>query len=399
MMTFRVKSMMRVTLAALLSALFLAAAAGAQEEIQARIELDTGGALLGQEVDAVVLLDLEGVSDLVGAYAAELSWDREILELVEIVGGESHPFQGPLTNVGSDRVSFSHFSVRGAAGAVTLLRVRYRVVGGIGRSTAVQLSFNTLDASGTFQSLLPQLLVSPASLFVIQEDLPTIRARVDVSALKPAVNRRLEVELVVDMGATPEKLGAYEARLSWNKNVLTLADLSDGEALEFLDPITRAEEAAVMVSHFSVSGASGEISLLKAQFDIVGDVGQRSGLALLFSTLDAAGTFSNLLPQLQLLPAVVEIAPAVAEDPAAEDAEVLHDEGTPELPDVSFDPDPLPSADFSRDGHVGLADFFMFADYFGTFNSEYDLTGDGEVGFDDFFRFSDFYGKPLPALE
>jgi hypothetical protein len=59
----------------------------------------------------------------------------------------------------------------------------------------------------------------------------------------------------------------------------------------------------------------------------------------------------------------------------------------------------LIKGDFDRDGRVGFADFFMFADAFGKrsgapgFEPAFDLDSDGSVGFSDFFLFVDAFGK------
>jgi hypothetical protein len=55
------------------------------------------------------------------------------------------------------------------------------------------------------------------------------------------------------------------------------------------------------------------------------------------------------------------------------------------------------AADFDRDGEVGLADFFLFADAFGQradgSAGRFDLDRDGEVGLADFFLFADDFGR------
>ena len=47
--------------------------------------------------------------------------------------------------------------------------------------------------------------------------------------------------------------------------------------------------------------------------------------------------------------------------------------------------------DADWDGGIGLDDFFLLADAFGTDARNFDADGDGVVDFDDFFRFLDFY--------
>ncbi len=62
-----------------------------------------------------------------------------------------------------------------------------------------------------------------------------------------------------------------------------------------------------------------------------------------------------------------------------------------------------PPSDFSGDGVVDFADFFKFADQFGTalgdpnYDPIYDLNGDGEVSFGDFFMFADAFNSGAQA--
>ena len=56
-------------------------------------------------------------------------------------------------------------------------------------------------------------------------------------------------------------------------------------------------------------------------------------------------------------------------------------------------------ADFNRDGSVDFADFFLFADQFGTnadspqWDARFDLAANTAIDFADFFRFADAFGQ------
>jgi len=52
-----------------------------------------------------------------------------------------------------------------------------------------------------------------------------------------------------------------------------------------------------------------------------------------------------------------------------------------------------PAGDFTDDGAVDFADFFLFADNFGGMEQRYDIVPDGVVDFSDFFLFADSFGK------
>ena len=60
-----------------------------------------------------------------------------------------------------------------------------------------------------------------------------------------------------------------------------------------------------------------------------------------------------------------------------------------------------PSPDFDRSGTVGIPDFLLFVDVFGsgrgqdTYEAKYDLDGDGEIGIPDFLIFIDSFGKEV----
>ena len=51
------------------------------------------------------------------------------------------------------------------------------------------------------------------------------------------------------------------------------------------------------------------------------------------------------------------------------------------------------SPDFDQDGQVGLSDFFLFAEHFGSNDPRFDLDSDGSVDFADFFLFAEHFGE------
>ena len=50
------------------------------------------------------------------------------------------------------------------------------------------------------------------------------------------------------------------------------------------------------------------------------------------------------------------------------------------------------ATDFNGDGRTDFADFFLFADAYGSTNPKFDLDGSGTVDFADFFKFVDAFG-------
>ena len=49
--------------------------------------------------------------------------------------------------------------------------------------------------------------------------------------------------------------------------------------------------------------------------------------------------------------------------------------------------------DFDGNGQIGLSDFFLFADHFGSADAVFDLDANGEVGLSDFFLFASAFGR------
>ena len=61
------------------------------------------------------------------------------------------------------------------------------------------------------------------------------------------------------------------------------------------------------------------------------------------------------------------------------------------------------SADFDGDGVVGIPDFLLFLEKFGSrqgdekYDAKYDLDGNGEIGIPDFLVFVDLFGQKVPS--
>ena len=344
---------------------------GAQP-LTARIDLDNREPLPAQSIEAHVTVDLSSTSARLGAYQASLSWDSNVLQLAGIADGETFAFRGPMTRLDAQELTFSHFSVSGATGMVSLLKPRFTVIGAPGDSTALSLSFAALAASDSFEDLLPHLAVIPALASIADEDLLAITGKLKVSREQAWTGSEIDVEVALKLPPGSEKLGAYDALLSWDEEVLELSRVLDGSSSRFLDPQTRRDgEGRLKFASFSVEGAGGSVSLLNLRFRVIGELGERSSLALHFQTLDAAETFANLRPHLEVVPVIIDIIES-----------------------------PRPhSPDFDGNDFVDIDDFFMFADAFGTTEPDFDIDGDGMVDLEDFFQFADAFGKPASDTE
>ena len=265
---------------------------GTGDAIVAGLVVSAEAVAVGDEVEVEVFVDL-GSSSL-GAYQARLGWDASVLSLVEVSDGATAAFAGAYRRVESDALVFSQFNAQGAAGRVSLLRVRFSVVGS--GSSGLDLAFSVLDAAGTFASLLPELVVEPTVVEIGGVADGSIVAGLVASAEAVDVGDEFEVEVFVDLSGSGMSLGAYEARLGWDTAVLSLVEVSDGSTPEFDRAYHREESGALVFSQFNAQGAGGRVSLLRVRFLVVGS--GSSGLGLSFSVLDAAGTFASLLPEL-----------------------------------------------------------------------------------------------------
>ena len=71
---------------------------------------------------------------------------------------------------------------------------------------------------------------------------------------------------------------------------------------------------------------------------------------------------------------------------------------------ITFNATATPSPDFDGDGMVGIPDFLMFVNVFGssqgdgTYDAKYDLDSNGVIGIPDFLTFVDNFGKEVPPL-
>ena len=288
------------TFASLLPSLVMEPAAieiggAAGDGIRGGLVVSAEGVEAGDEVEVEVFVDMSGSGASLGAYQARLGWDAAVFSLVEVSDGATAAFAGAYQRAEAGVLVFSQFNAQGADGRVSLLRVRFSVVGGSGPSE-LELSFSVLDAAGTFASLLPSLVVEPTAIEIGGGTGDGIVAGLVVSAEVVDVGDEVEVEVFVDLGSSGASLGAYQARLSWDTVVLSLVEVSDGSTPEFDRAYHREESGALVFSQFNAQGASGRLSLLRVRFSVVGS--GSGSLALSFSVLDAAGTFASLLPSL-----------------------------------------------------------------------------------------------------
>lgn len=136
----------------------------------------------GDQIEIEVVVELSSRSEKLGAYEVRLAWDAEVLEFQEVLAGETAGFTSPKAQAVSGELVFLNFNALGAGGEVSLIKVRFEVVGEAEQSSPLNLSFTDLVAAETFTDLLPQLQVQSATISVF-EQIPEPDVAVSVESL------------------------------------------------------------------------------------------------------------------------------------------------------------------------------------------------------------------------
>ena len=121
------------------------------------------------------------------------------------------------------------------------------------------------------------------------------------------------VDLVADPGSSQVRLGAYEARLSWDPAVLQPVAIEPDANSGFAAPLSRQGPGWLVISQFRVDGAAGPCVLARLRFRAHGAVGDTARLALTVPVADAAYSFASLADQLQVTGA--QVLTAFGSDP------------------------------------------------------------------------------------
>ena len=127
-----------------------------------------------------------------------------------------------------------------------------------------------------------------------------------VSPTPPQLGGEIDVEVLMDLSSTTERLGSYFAVLNWDFDVLELMEVTDSQSPEFDIPVQISHEGpypsypysftSLKFANFSTQGIPGSASLIKAKFKVVGRSSQVPNIKVTFWEVNAAGTFTDILP-------------------------------------------------------------------------------------------------------
>jgi hypothetical protein len=103
-------------------------------------------------------------SELLGSYNAQLTWNAAVLRYVDVLSGDFGTPTINATQTGQGSLRFSAANAQGAAGSVTVARVRF--VAQAAGSAAPVLTITELSAALTFTNLLSSVTVTNGSVTV-----------------------------------------------------------------------------------------------------------------------------------------------------------------------------------------------------------------------------------------
>jgi Abnormal spindle-like microcephaly-assoc'd, ASPM-SPD-2-Hydin len=144
---------------------------------------DSSAPTPGTVITVDVRVDMSGANppaDLLQSYQASLSWDPAVLDFYGFIVGD-WPWSGPVSlNQTNGNVTWHDATATGLGGVFSIIRLRFRAIGGAGSSTNLNLGFSRMEGpeverllpiltlvGGTVtisgQAGLPDIAVTPAS--------------------------------------------------------------------------------------------------------------------------------------------------------------------------------------------------------------------------------------------
>lgn len=228
----------------------------------------------------------------------------------------------------SVRITPGH-AIAGAGQAVTLSAAVLDPIGNnLGLGDAVTWDSRspqiaTVDAgSGVVTSVAPGTAIIVATFTSLADSVlvqvPAVGSVV-VSALgngrsfrAPAVGDSVQVDVGADMRFTPsDKLGSYNARLTWNTSQLVFLDTAQAQSGDFPTPVVNRDSVLAGVLRFAAvntSGASGQVPLARFRFRAA--AAGAAALALAITEMSAPSpTFVNLRSRVTVFAGSVTVRP------------------------------------------------------------------------------------------
>ena len=148
---------------------FLISSVVQAQDVTARVVLSDSVLVNEIQLNVGINIDMQDVSELLGAYSASLRWNPEILEFLSISGGTTSGFDSPNVNqnyVSSGHVLFNQFNPPGSNGDVNVINMTFNTIGAKGDTCMLFLELSALGAAHTFTDLLPYLAIEDASVRV-----------------------------------------------------------------------------------------------------------------------------------------------------------------------------------------------------------------------------------------
>jgi len=139
---------------------FLVTSIAVGKEIRATLTPSNPRPLTGEQVTVAIDVHASENSPALGSYTASVKWDPHVLKFVGYTGGSTAGFSKPMVNkaeTGNGRLIVAHAYPHGGKSSVNIFNVIFEVIGGNGKSGALEVKFLAMAAARTFDDLLPQL--------------------------------------------------------------------------------------------------------------------------------------------------------------------------------------------------------------------------------------------------
>ena len=152
------------------------------------------------------------------------------------------------------------------------------------------------------------ILIMIVSLFVsftsLSAEVEKIKASAQSTTIDAQVGSLINIPVNIDVTALPEKLGSFTAVLTWNPSDLEFVSYAGGSTAEFSSPVVNdkeVEKGKLRIANANPNGAEGLVNIFNATFKLVGDANISSLVKLEFTAMSAAKTFTDLLPNVEVV--------------------------------------------------------------------------------------------------